>query len=330
MTSIPGSVAAATAQQELGGTPAPSGSKRKTAPNSYSMRRINYWPFLIPAVVAVAVIIVGPLIYTLYLSLRNFDLTRGINTFVGFDNYAEILSGDDPAFVQSLFRTLLYVVLVVGFDFLIGMTQALILFSMPPRIAKIWRIVFMLPILIIPTAAAVFWRAIMYAPPNEQFLKTLGLDGIIEPPLGNPDLAFTAIVITVIWAWSPWVFLLLSGGLDAIDKTLLEAATVDGANYFQRLRGIILPLMMPVIFVTLSFKAVDSFLSFPFIWVMTQGGPGGSTHLLSTYIYEQAFKFLNYGYGSALAIVMLVISSVLSIAAVLYWQRTQVKEFNNA
>jgi ABC-type sugar transport system permease subunit len=165
----------------------------------------------------------------------------------------------------------------------------------------------------------------MWAPPNEQFLRALHLDGLIDPPLGNPDLALWAIIITVIWAWSPWVFLLLSGGLDYLDRSVLEASMVDGASYFQRLRKVILPLMRPVIFVTLSFKAVDSFLSFPFVWVMTQGGPQGSTHLMSTYIYEQAFKFLNYGFGSALAIVMLLISSLLSIGSVLYWQRTQNK-----
>jgi len=319
----------------IGETSRETGQRRRSASKSpvrqgYSMRRINYWPFLMPALAAVLIIIVAPLGYTVYLSLRHFDLTRGANSFIGFDNYAQILNGSDPEFISSLLRTFLYVLLVVGFDFFIGMTQALLLFSMKQRAAKVWRMVFMLPILIIPTAAAVFWRAIMYAPPNEQFLKILGLDGVIDPPLGNPNLAFWAIIITVIWAWSPWVFLLLSGGLDSLDKSVIEAATVDGAGYFQRLRSIILPLMRPIIFVTLSFKAVDSFLSFPFIWVMTQGGPGGSTHLMSTYIYEQAFKFLNYGYGSALAIVMLVISASLSVAAVMYWQRAQVKEAANA
>ena len=324
------STSLASAGQEPPAPTRPPATERPPARKRFSMQRINYWPFLAPAIVTITAIIVAPLIYTFYLSLRNFDLTRGTNQFIGFDNYADIIGGADPEFVASLGRTLVYVVLVVGLDFVIGMTQALFIFSMGARAAKFWRLIFMLPILIIPTAAAVFWRAIMYAPPNQQFLKVLGLEGVIDPPLGNPDMAFWAIIITVIWAWSPWVFLLLSGGLDALDKSVIEAATIDGANYFQRLRFIILPLMKPVIFVTLSFKAVDSFLSFPFIWVMTQGGPGGSTHLLSTYIYEQAFKFLNYGFGSALAMLMLLISSTLSIAAVLYWQRAQVKEFKNA
>lgn len=288
--------------------------------------RPNYWLFLAPAAIVVIALIVVPLGYAVYLSLRHYDLQRGVDEFVGLRNFVEILSGGDREFIASLLRTLLYVVVVVAADFVLGFTQALLLFSMRPRVAKFYRMVFMLPILIIPTASAVFWRTTMWSPPNQQFLRTLGLDGIIEPPLGSTNLAFWAIIVTVVWAWSPWVFLLLSGGLDSLDRNLIDAASVDGASYLQRLRHIILPLMKPVIFVTLSFKAVDSFLSFPFVWVMTQGGPGGSTHLMSTYIYEQAFNFLNYGFGSALAVVMLLISSALSVGAVLYWNRTHGKE----
>jgi ABC-type sugar transport system permease subunit len=87
-----------------------------------------------------------------------------------------------------------------------------------------------------------------------------------------------------------------------------------------------MPIMRPVIFVTLAFKAIDSFLSFPFIWLITQGGPGGSTHLVSSYIYQKAFAFLNYGAGSALAIVLLFLSSSLSLIAVLVWRRNYGEE----
>nr|WP_249776871.1 sugar ABC transporter permease [Leifsonia sp. C5G2] len=197
---------------------------------------------------------------------------------------------------------------------------------MKPAWAKFWRAVFILPILVIPTASAVFWRNVMYAPHGGEFLKVLGLDGIVPPPLGDPKLAFWAIIVVVVWAWSPWVFILFSTGLDQLDRTVLEASMVDGASYWQRLRTIIFPLMRPVIFVTLSFKALDSFLSFPFVWVLTQGGPGNSTHILSTFIYQQAFNLLDYGNGSAMAIVMLLISGVISVAAVLGWQRFYGKE----
>jgi multiple sugar transport system permease protein len=286
----------------------------------------RYWLFLSPSLVAVAALIAVPLGFTFYYSLKNFNLQTGTDSFNGVGNYVSIFTGGDRAFLISILRTFLYVFVVIAGDFLFAMTQALLIFSMKPHWAKVWRSVFMLPILIIPTASAVFWKTVMWAPESAGFLTTLGLKNIIKPPLGSPNLALWAIVITVIWAWSPWVFLLFSTGLDGLDKSIIDASMVDGATYFQRLRYVIMPILRPVIFVTLAFKALDSFLSFPFIWLMTQGGPGGSTHLVSTYIYQKAFEFLNYGAGSALAIVILLLSGGLSLFAVLIWQRNYGKE----
>lgn len=287
----------------------------------------SYWWFLLPAAVAVVLLIVVPLGYTLYLSLRNYNLALGTDSFIGLDNYIDALTGGDPQFVAAIQRTIFYVILVVAIDFVLGMTQALLVYGMKGRAAKVWRAVFLLPILIIPSASAVFWQEIMFAPRHGQFLKVLGLSEIIPPPLGSPDLAFWAILVVVIWAWSPWVFLLFSAGLDSLDASVIEAGKVDGASYLQRLRHIILPLMRPVIFITLAIKALDSFLSFTWVWVMTGGGPGGSTHLVSTYIYQKAFEHLDYGAGSALAILMLFLGSGLALAVVLLWQRFYGKEF---
>jgi len=298
----------------------------KPVPKRRGIAVVNYWWFLVPAMIGVFALIAVPIGFTVYFSLRNFNLQLGSDSFIGFDNYVRLLTGKNADFIAALGRTLFYVVVVIAIDFVLAMSQALLLFSMRSGWAKFWRAVFILPILIIPTASAVFWRNVMYAPHDGEFLRVLGLTDLVAPPLGDPQLAFWAIIITVVWAWSPWVFILLSAGLDQIDKSILEASMVDGASYFQRLRTIILPLMKPVIFVTLSFKALDSFLAFPFVWIMTMGGPGNSTHVLSTYIYQQAFTLLNYGNGSAMAIVMLVISGALSIFAVFIWQRFYGKE----
>lgn len=286
----------------------------------------RFWLFLTPALVAVIALIAVPLAFTFYYSLKNFDLQTGTDSFNGIGNYVTIFTGGDREFLISILRTFFYVFVVIVGDFFFAMIQALLIFSMKPRWAKVWRSVFMLPILIIPTASAVFWKTVMWAPESAGFLTSLGLKNVIKPPLGSPNLAIWAIIITVIWAWSPWVFLLFSTGLDSLDKSILDASMVDGATYFQRLRYVIMPIMRPVIFVTLAFKALDSFLSFPFIWLITQGGPGGSTHLVSTYIYQKAFQFLNYGAGSALAIVILLLSGGLSLFAVLIWQRNYGKE----
>jgi ABC-type sugar transport system permease subunit len=262
-----------------------------------------------------------PLVYAFVLSLRHFNLNLGTDAPAGLSNYVRALTSD-PQFYAALLRTFLYVGIVVSLDFALGFGQALLLYSLKPRLASFFRGVFLLPILVIPAASATFWRLIMYGAPNVELYRATGLYGLLPPPLGDLGLAFPAIILTVWWAWSPWVFLLLLGGLEGLDRSVIEAAEVDGAKYRQVVYHIIVPLMKPVIFVTLAFKAVDSFLTFDFVWIMTGGGPGDATQVASTYIYRSALWQLDYGYGAAMSMIMLVVSAVLSIAAVLYWQRS--------
>lgn len=285
-----------------------------------------YWIAIVPAAAAVVALIVVPLGYAFALSLRNYNLLYGFDSPAGLNNYVNALT-NDPVFWASLLRTLVYMVVVITLDFVLGFAQAFLLYQLRPRAAAVFRSVFLLPILVIPAASAMFWRLTMWGTPNSEFLRVFGLNNILPPPLGSVTLAFPAIIITVWWAWSPFVFLLIHGGLEGLDQSVIEAAKVDGASYGMIIRKIILPLLKPVIFVALSFKAVDSFLSFPFIWIMTQGGPGDATHLLSTFVYQQAFQQQDYGYGSALAIVMLAISGSLSIVAVSVWQKYGAEEW---
>jgi ABC-type sugar transport system permease subunit len=282
----------------------------------------RYWLFVIPAAIAVLVLIVVPLVFAVGLSLRHFNLLLGTDAPAGLANYVRALT-KDPEFYAALLRTFLYVAIVVSLDFVLGFVQALLLYGLSPRLTSFFRGLFLLPILMIPAAGATFWRLVMYGSPNVEIYRAIGIFGAAPPPLGDPNLAFFAIILTVWWAWSPWVFLLLLGGLEGLDRSVIEAAQMDGASYRQIVRRIILPLMKPVIFVTLAFKAVDSFLTFDFVWILTEGGPGHSSQVGTTYIYRYAFGALDYGYGAAMSMIMLVVSAALSIAAVLYWQRNQ-------
>lgn len=269
----------------------------------------DYWLLTLPALVVILVSIVAPIGYTLFLSLHDFDLMKGSNRYNGIQNYIKVFA--DVEFRTALIRTLIYVAVVVFLDFVIGFLQALLLFRLKARTAKILKGIFLLPILLIPSAAAMFWRVIMYGPPYQVLNRILGLPQTTAV-LATTDWAFWGIILTVVWAWSPWVFLLISGGLDSLSVEPLEAAQIDGANFWQVVWYHILPALRPVIFVTLSLKAVDSFMTFPFPWVMTGGGPAHSTHVMSTYIYESAFQHLNYGYGSALAMIMMLLGILLS------------------
>jgi multiple sugar transport system permease protein len=273
------------------------------------------WWFLLPAALAVFGVIVVPLCQVLYLSLFDYNIMQYTYRFIGLGNYVKILF--DAEFGWALLRTWWYVAAVVGVDFVYGFLVALLAWQLPLVWSKLFRAIVILPMLLIPSATAMLWRSVIYAPPYAAFDHVFGLPASVNV-LASPLSALWGIILTAIWGWSPWVFLLLLAGLEGLAAEPLEAAKLDGATFPKLVWHIILPMMKPVIFITVSLKAVDSFLSFTFPWIMTEGGPGGSSHLLSTYIFEKAFKFLDYGYGSSLGVVMLIIAALTSTTVILY------------
>jgi ABC-type sugar transport system permease subunit len=195
------------------------------------------------------------------------------------------------------------------------MGMALVVSRLRPALAYVMRAVILLPMMVIPVAVAVLWRNVIFNPPYEVFNRIFGLQGSV---LANPRTALWGIILTAVWGFFPMVFLLLSAGLDALPKAPLEAAEIDGASFPRVVWHVVLPLLRPVIFVTVTMKAIDSFLTFPFAWIMTEGGPGGASHLLSTYIYTRSFANMDYGYGASLAIFMVCCSATLSFGLVAY------------
>lgn len=282
------------------------------------------WGFLIPAAVAVVAVIVLPVAQVVYLSLFDYNILKFTNRYVGLANYGKILRDGD--FAWALLRTWAYVAVVVGTDFLYGFLVALLTWQLPLAWSKVFRAIVILPMLLIPSAAAMLWRSVIYTPPYAVFNQLFGLPASVSL-LASPRTALWGIVLTAIWGWSPWVFLLLLAGLEGLPAEPLEAARIDGAGFVQLVWHVILPMLKPVIFITLSLKAVDSFLSFAYPWIMTEGGPGGASHVLSTYIFEQAFKYLDYGYGSSLGVVMLCIAVLTSSGVIAYaWKQGYVAE----
>lgn len=265
--------------------------------------------------VLVALLLVGtPLAYVLYLSLRNLNFLKDTNDFVGFSNYAKVFQ--DISFLMALFRNILYVVVVVAANFIIGFGMALVC-SVEFRGSRSLRYIIVLPMLLLPTAASVLWR-FLYHPDfstTNQIITLLGFRPTMW--LAQPSTVLWAVMLTDIWAWTPWMFLILLAGLEGLPKDPLEAARMDGASGWQVVRHVTLPMMTPVIRVAVSLKAIDTFRTFDYVWVMTKGGPGQSSQILSTYIYRQAFKNLSYGYGSSLSIVVMLVTIGLS-AGLLY------------
>jgi multiple sugar transport system permease protein len=270
----------------------------------------TFWMFVLPAVVITLVCLLLPVGRGIQISFTNMDFLKNTNEPVGFANYGRALS--DPEFYLALGRNVIYVVIVVVFNFLIGFGMALVCNQ---RFAggKVVRTIIIFPMLLIPVAAAVLWR-FMYNYDVGVINKTLASLGIGRVNwLGNPDLVLYSIIITDIWAWTPWMFLILLAGLEGIPTESIEAARIDGASGWRLVRDVILPLMSPVTRVAVSLKAIETFRTFDYVYVMSKGGPGSSSDIMSTFLYKQAYKNLAYGYSGAISFLILALMVVVSI-----------------
>ncbi len=286
------------------------------------LQRRRTYLFVLPALVVIVALIAFPLGKLIHLSSMQYDLMKGVIRPVGWANYQKTLS--NPEFLRSVLRTFMYVVVVVAVNFILGLVMALVV-NRPFRGNRVFQAMLMLPMLVIPTAASVLWR-FMYNPtigPLNAILKAFHLPQVQW--LSNSTTAIWFIMLVDIWAWTPWMFLVLYAGLKALAQEPIEAARIDGASGWQVLRYITLPMLRPIIFVAVSLKFIDTFRVFGYPWVMTEGGPGGSSHVMSTYIYQLAFRNLKYGLSSSMAVIaMLVALTASSLFLYLAWTRREV------
>ena len=259
---------------------------------------------MVPAITFLAAFFVVPIAYSGWLSFRDFNFLYRTDMFIGLGNYWFVLQ--DGGFWMALLRTALYIGVVAFVDFVYAFAAALLIYILRPLIGKVLRGIIMLPMLLMPVSTAILWRYVVFNPPYQEFNRLLGLSRSFSI-LGNPSTALGGIIATVIWAWAPWMFILILAGLESLPPQPLEASQIDGANFLQRTWYIILPMLKPVIFVVLLLKCIDSFRSFTYPWVMTEGGPAGSSHLISTYIFQRSFRDLDYGYGAAMTMFSLII-----------------------
>ena len=246
-----------------------------------------------------------PLGLLLYDSFRYHDIALQKNEFIGLGNYVSLLS--DPDFGMVVLRTFLYTGVVVPISFLIGLGFALLVNAIRwNKVATILRIVLVLPMLFVPVSIAQLWR---YNYSDYWGLVNLGvqaLGGKSVPWLASPDTAIWAIMVTDIWAWSPYMFLILLAGLQALPTDPLEAAEIDGAGIFQRFRHVTLPLLRPVISIAILLKTLDTYRAFDYIWIMTKGGPGQASMTMTVYAYTAAFHEYEFGAASAVGVIAMI------------------------
>jgi multiple sugar transport system permease protein len=265
--------------------------------------------FPLPALLLVGALMIYPLVYTLLLSTRSYDLGFRSYSFVGLAHYVAALTSE--RFWDAFGRTLLFTALSVVGSVVLGMVMALIL-NREFRGARWARTAFLLPMVATPVATSLVWM-MMFNPSLgvlNHFLDLLGL-----PPslwVADPRLTILCLVVVDVWHFAPFAMLILLAGLRSLPPEPFESAMIDGASRWQIFRRVTVPLLLPVLAVVLIFRTIDALKVFDIIWVITAGGPGFSSETLYVYAYNQAFKYLDVGYGSAVIVVFTLIVAAAS------------------
>ncbi|NPV52439.1 MAG: sugar ABC transporter permease [Firmicutes bacterium] len=266
--------------------------------------------FLIPTVLFLGFTSLYPLIYALILSFHRLDLKFGTEArFIGLGNYLRALT--DPFFGKSVITTVLFVIITVAGETVLGMVIALLV-SQQRGYYRLARSLLLIPLVMTPVVIGILWRMLF----NPDFglinyIVTL-LGGHKLSWLGTPSLALVGVMLVDIWEWTPFVALCFVSGITALPYNTVEAALVDGASSWQLFWRVTLPLLRPVILVTVLLRLLDAFKVVDTIYVMTAGGPGNTTKLLSLFIYEMGLKYFNIGYASALSWIFIVLMLVLT------------------
>ena len=282
-----------------------------------NVKRITPYMFLAPAAAIMVVGLLYPVGYMIYASFLNWNPSQliGEAEWVGFRNYASLLH--DESFRESTFVTLKFSAIVVVSEMIIGVGLALLL-DRKIRGVSVLRTIFILPMMIAPIVVGLMWRY-MYHPSVGIFNRTLkswGLDSI--PWLSDSGWALTSIIIADIWQWTPFIFILALAALQSLPRSALEASRIDGASGWQQILHIKLPLMMPVLIVTGLLRLIDSFKVLEVILVMTNGGPGLSTEIMSLRISRTASEFRELGVAAAMSNFLLLLLLALTVTMFIY------------
>jgi len=267
------------------------------------------YKLIIPSIIYLFVILIVPLMFTLFLSTYNWNLIGDSREFVGIKNFLNILS--DKEVIHSFKLTFIFVFVSVSVEFILGTAIALLL-NRPFKGYNIVRVIMLIPMMISSTIVSLAWRLILHSERGvlNYLLILLGLDSQIW--LGR-DLAFPTIIAIEIWMSTPFITLMVLAGLQAVPEELMDAALVDGANWWQRLTKVTFPIIKPVVMVAFIFRTMFALRNFALPWVLTAGGPANRTNVFSIELYRQAFSYYQIGNSSAMSLILVVITVILSI-----------------
>lgn len=270
--------------------------------------------FFLPAALFMIVFLLYPISLLVKDSFYHIDLMNpGVKEFVGLTNYIDSLTSE--RFLKALWNTVIYIGVAVGIEFIIGLTLALLL-SNAFKGSQVIRTLLLSPLMLAPIVSGLIWKFML----NDQFgifNWLLYKIGILSDPhqilwLSDSRFAIYSTIIADIWLTTPFIMLVLLAGIQGIPKTLYESSDIDGANKWHKFRYITVPSLIPVASVALLIRIIDAARTFDIVWVLTQGGPGFSSELLSTYMYKTLTRYGQVGQSSAMAVIFIILLLIIS------------------
>ncbi|HWT98292.1 MAG TPA: sugar ABC transporter permease [Terriglobales bacterium] len=273
------------------------------------------WAFSLPGLLTLAIVMGFPLIYAILMSLSSMTLLRpALLPFTGLNNFIRVMS--DPQFWGALWLTVKYSIVTVAGEFIFGLGIALML-NRVLHFKSVYFAILTIPMAMSPVSVALIWRMLLQ--PNlgivNHVMEVSGLPRLDW--LGSPDLALWTMAGIDIWQQTSFVVLILAAGLASLPRDPYEAAEVDGATRLQQFWYITLPMLRPVSAIAVVIQLINEFRTYDLTYVLTKGGPGTSTEVLSFFAYRQAFLGLQLNSGSAASFVLLLI--VLAMTVVFFW-----------
>ena len=276
--------------------------------------------FIAPALAVLLSLSIYPLIYSVTVSLQQ-EIPGG--TVWSFGNFARLVS--DSFFLTAMAHTFVYAAAALTCEFLLGLGLALLLNSQI-RGRGLFRASLLVPMMLPAVVAGVVWRLML----NPNFgaingtLKQFGVNTESFTWTASPKLAMLSVIAVDVWQWTPFVFLVLLAGLQAIPQEPYEAALIDGSSRWQTFWHVTLPLLKPSILIVLLLRTMDLLRVFDQIFILTEGGPGFATETISLYIYRTAFRFFDFGYAAAMSFVLLALTNVISAIYIKFLQAKEV------
>jgi multiple sugar transport system permease protein len=272
------------------------------------MRKAFPYLMVAPTVIYLLGITLWPGAFALYRSLFTGKFNWQQN-FVGLENYATLFK--DNYFWTALWNTLLLGSITLAIEFALALLLAALVYRSPW--VKGWRIVFMLPMLFMPSAVGYLWKLVFND--GRVMADLLNRIGIVSGGvdwMADPILSRSVLVLTDVWQWTPFIFIILVAGLQGQDKEIEEAARLDGASFGRMFWNISLPMLRPIIAIALVLRGIDLINNMSAVSIITQGAPGGQTETLSYFIYRTAFRSFDHGYASAVSVVLLIPTLILA------------------